>query len=59
MTAKEILIFYWTGELIFYWTGEVETHFNEWKKALDNGDEEKAKIEKQRYIDARKTLESL
>lgn len=51
MTAKE--------RLIFYWTGEVKTHLKEWKKALENGDEEKTNLEKQRYIDARKTLESL
>lgn len=51
MTAKE--------RLIFYWTGEVKEHYKEWKQAQENGDEEKARIEKQRYIDAKKTLESL
>ena len=45
--------------MIFYWTREAEAHFKAWKEALDNGDTEKARTEKERYISARKTLEQL
>lgn len=44
---------------LFYWTQEAKTQLERWREAQRFGDKEVAKIAKQQYISARKTLEEL